>query len=74
MLDPGEHGEAVVDADDHVRELAFSGNDGQHPTVAVTWRARFDDFGDAVTPEIPPDAEVIALDDVPELRDQLLLG
>jgi hypothetical protein len=73
-VEPIVHGEAVVDADGYVRELAFSGNDGQHPTVAVTWRARFDDFGDAVTPEIPPDADVIALDAVPELRDQLLLG
>ena len=64
-------GEAVVDSDRHVRELSVTGNNGAEPPVDISWEASLDDFGEEVILERPPDAEVVALDEVPEIRDQI---
>jgi hypothetical protein len=65
-------GEAVVDGDEHVRELTVSATvmttDGD---VAITYDVTLDDFGEMVSVDQPPDDEVVDLDDVPELRDRL---
>jgi hypothetical protein len=71
-VEPTVSGEAVVDSDNRVTELSFTGNDGAEPPVDISWDASLDGFGEEVTIEPPPDAEVVALDDVPEIRNQLV--
>jgi hypothetical protein len=65
-------GEAVVDGDQHVRALTVTGTmQTEGGEIDVKYHATLDDFDQAPRVEPPPDDEVVALADVPELSGQL---
>jgi hypothetical protein len=69
---PRVSGEAIVDGDGHVRELTVDGTvAASEGDVDISYEATLDRLDEAVSFEPPPDDEVVALAEVPELTDQL---